>query len=201
MSNATPSAGGTRSQRGRAIKNQSGSGGIWPWVAGAAVVVLLLGGAFLLFSRPSDDGEIAGLQTFANQERGHSETPQAYPQTPPVGGVHTPDWQNCGVYDRPIKKERGVHALEHGAVWITYKPDLPAEQVAELRKIVQARPFTLLSPYPGLTSPVVASAWGLQVALDSATDPRLTTFVARYVQGPQTPEPGAACSGGSSATE
>jgi hypothetical protein len=33
--------------------------------------------------------------------------------------------------------------------------------------------------------------------LDSADDPRLPVFLQAYLQGPQTPEPGAPCSGGS----
>jgi hypothetical protein len=42
----------------------------------------------------------------------------------------------------------------------------------------------------------VASAWGYQVKLDSASDPRLEQFIRTFEQGPQTPEPGAACVGG-----
>jgi hypothetical protein len=47
-----------------------------------------------------------------------------------------------------------------------------------------------------LPSPVVASAWGKQLRLDGAGDPRLERFVSAFQQGPQTPEPGAACTGG-----
>jgi hypothetical protein len=42
---------------------------------------------------------------------------------------------------------------------------------------------------------VVASAWGLQLATDDASDPRLAEFVRRHAEGPQTPEPGAPCRG------
>lgn len=40
------------------------------------------------------------------------------------------------------------------------------------------------------------SAWGKQVAVDSADDKRVDQFFAQYVQGTQTPEPGAPCTGG-----
>ena len=56
--------------------------------------------------------------------------------------------------------------------------------------------YLLVSPYEGLSSPVVASAWGVQLSLDDAADPRLQTFLDTYLQGEQTPEPGAACFGG-----
>ena len=54
----------------------------------------------------------------------------------------------------------------------------------------------LVSPYPDLPKPVVASAWGLQLPLDDVNDARLSLFVSRYEKGPQTPEPGALCTGG-----
>jgi hypothetical protein len=128
--------------------------------------------------------------------QGHQEGPLTYPQTPPAGGIHNPAWQNCGIYDQPVPNENAVHSLEHGAVWITYQPDLPAEAVAQLRDLVSGWNYTLLSPYPDLPAPVVASAWGVQLKADSAADPRLTEFISRYHQGPQTPEPGAPCTGG-----
>ena len=62
--------------------------------------------------------------------------------------------------------------------------------------MAHSQTYILVSPYPDLPSPVVASAWGKQVSLESADDPSLTRFVRAYRQGPQTPEPGAVCTGG-----
>ncbi len=56
--------------------------------------------------------------------------------------------------------------------------------------------YTLLSPYPDLPVPVVASAWGRQLRLTGADDPRLVQFVRAYRLGQQAPEPGAPCTGG-----
>ena len=39
---------------------------------------------------------------------------------------------NAGVYTKPVPSERAVHNLEHGVVWITYRPDLPKSQVQQL---------------------------------------------------------------------
>jgi len=127
----------------------------------------------------------------------HIQGPLAYDQQPPLGGNHSPVWQNCGFYAEPVPPETGVHALEHGAVWLTYQQDLPAEQVDTLRETTaSSRGFLLASPYPDLPAPVVASAWGVQLALDGAHDPRLEQFVREHRNGPQTPEPGAPCTGG-----
>lgn len=127
----------------------------------------------------------------------HTDTDVDYAQTPPVGGEHNPVWQNCGFYDEPITDENAVHSLEHGAVWITYSPDLPQDQVDQLRDLAHSQPYVLVSPYPDLDSPIVASAWGKQLSLQSASDPDLERFILVYSErSALTPEPGAPCTGG-----
>ena len=179
-------------RRGRSVRTRTNRGWIWGVVA---VGVLLFVARGILLSRNAS-GDIAGVETFDNLPRDHKDGPLTYPQMPPVGGAHNPVWQNCGIYNQPIRSENAVHALEHGAAWITYKPDLPVADIEQLRTQVRGRPYTLLSPYPDLPAPVVASAWGVQLKADSAADPQLAQFIAKYAQGPQTPEPGAPCSGG-----
>ena len=126
----------------------------------------------------------------------HTEGEVDYEQSPPAGGEHNPVWQNCGYYAEPVRDENAVHSLEHGAVWITYSPDLSEDEVERLRDIAESQTYILVSPYEGLPSPVVASAWSKQLSLESAEDPDLERFIGAYRQGPQTPEPGAVCTGG-----
>jgi predicted small secreted protein len=137
----------------------------------------------------------AGVTSYSNLSRDHTKEPVDYPQRPPVGGPHNPIWQNCGFYSKPVRDENAVHSMEHGAVWITYAPDLPKDQVEKIKSLTQ-KSYVLASPYPGLPAPLVASAWGKQLRLNSTNDPRLEQFVRAYRQGPQTPEPGAPCRGG-----
>jgi putative peptide zinc metalloprotease protein len=158
----------------------AGVGFVWfPWLPFAAV--------------PSGP---AGTESFTVSERSHVRTAVDYAETPPVGGDHFPIWQNCGFYDTPALNETAVHAMEHGAVWITYRPELPREQVEILRQLARGQSHILASPYPDLPSPVVASAWGKQLRLDSADDPRLSEFVRAFRLGRQAPEPGERCDGG-----
>jgi hypothetical protein len=167
----------------------------------AAAVIGAVGVTLAL--RVSASG-IAGLQTFSGLARTHVTGKVSYRQQPPVGGPHDAVWLNCGIYPRPVSNGNAVHSLEHGAVWVTYRPDQSATAVSQLRALVREQPagrrsYLILSPYPGLPTAVVASAWGKQVRLASASDPRLQRFIAAYVQGPQTPEPGTACSDGTGA--
>lgn len=137
----------------------------------------------------------SGVQTFAVPERFHVAGAVPYPQQPPAGGNHAPVWQNCGFYDEPISNERAVHSLEHGAVWLTYRPNVPGAQIEALRGRAR-QTFVLVSPFSGLPAPIVLSAWGRQLRLQSADDPRLDQFIRAFRVGPQTPEPGAPCTGG-----
>lgn len=150
---------------------------------------------------PSASGAAAGIDgvvAYSGLARDHTTDDVDYPQTPPVGGAHDPKWLTCTgtVYDQPVRDENAVHSMEHGAVWVAYRPDLPADQVATLASDVEGVPYSFMSPYPGIGSPVVLTAWGLQLGVDSADDPRVKEFVDTYANGPQTPEPGASCDGG-----
>ncbi len=145
--------------------------------------------------------DLPGLKTYSGLGHNHVSGTVDYPQTPPVGGDHASIWQNCGYYSHPIVNTQGVHSMEHGAVWITYDPNLSAEQVTVLRNLAKSQTYVLVSPFPGLPSPVVATAWGAQLQLPSATDAELANFVNYYRQGPQTREPGAPCSGAAGTPE
>jgi hypothetical protein len=167
----------------------------WFVILGVGAVITVA--VILLLLRPAPPvGALEGMATYTIASGQHSEAPQTYAQTPPAGGVHSAAWQNCGIYDQPVRNEPAVHSLEHGAVWITYRPDLYAAAIEALRGLARGRSHVLVSPYPDLPSPIVATAWGLQLPVEDASDARLPVFVSRYEKGPQTPEPGATCTGG-----
>lgn len=139
---------------------------------------------------------IDGVQAFADLTRNHVQTAVDYPQEPGVGGDHAAVWTNCGVYTEPINEQSAVHSLEHGAVWLTYQPDLPASDVATLTALAQDKPYVLLSPDKDQSTPVTATAWGTQLTLPNANDTRIPAFIRAYAQSPNAPEPGASCAGG-----
>jgi hypothetical protein len=160
-------------------------------------IILGVTAIIALFFIRNAGGDIEGVLDFGAQERDHDEG-VVYEDVslPPVGGVHSPRWQNCGIYDQPVEVKNAVHSMEHGAVWIAYNPSLPAEEVDLLRDNVQGQSYLLLTPYPNLDGNVVLTAWGVQLQVDSAADERVAQFIDQYRLGPQTPEFGAACDGG-----
>ena len=172
-----------------------------PWLLfGSCVLAAAILAVVLLALRPDDtdgaDVSIPGVRTYEVPSRQHVTTTVEYPQSPPVGGDHFPAWQNCGIYDEPIASENGVHSLEHGAVWISYRPDLDEAAVSAIRGMAEGQTYLLVSPYEGLASPIVLTSWGRQLSVSSIDDPSVERFIEAYRQGPDTPELGAICTNG-----
>ncbi|GLX23415.1 MULTISPECIES: DUF3105 domain-containing protein [Streptomyces] len=174
-----------------------------------AIVAGLVGfGAWVLIDQKQKEKDeaaarkapVSGEQTWDAKKlgRNHVETPVKYEMNPPVGGDHHPRWMNCNgdVYKNAIPEVNAVHSLEHGAVWVTYNEKADKAEVDKLAAKVGKTPYTLLSPVKEQAGAIMLSAWGKQLTVDKADDPRVAQFFTKYVQGPQTPEPGAACTNG-----
>ncbi|MCA9955379.1 MAG: DUF3105 domain-containing protein [Anaerolineales bacterium] len=163
------------------------------WIPLAVVVLSLVGLLIYRATRPEIEGVLVVDTAVANQHDDSLVIP--FGDTPPTGGPHASVWQNCGIYTTPVEGQYAIHSMEHGAVWITYNLDLPADQVAALESVARGGNFMLVSPYPEQTSPVVLTVWDRQLAVDSASDARIEEFIDRYKQV-RGPESGSSCSGG-----
>ena len=145
---------------------------------------------------PADEG-IDGVMAVRVPDTDHTEGVVDYELQPPAGGAHNSVWLNCGFYDKPAPDENLVHALEHGAVWLAYSPDLSPADIDVIHDLARASPKIVATPYPDLVAeaPVVATAWARQLTLDSVDDPRLEAFTVQYTDGSQAPEAGVTCAG------
>ncbi|MFJ6198527.1 DUF3105 domain-containing protein [Micromonospora sp. NPDC092111] len=152
--------------------------------------------------------DIDGIVNFREKDKKlvqggqHQQGAIKYDVLPPVGGPHNPAWQNCmgDVYDAPIANEHAVHSLEHGTVWVTYRTDLPADQVAKLKSKVQGVEKTMLSPFDGLDKAISLQAWGYQLKVDNADDSRIDEFIKTLRVNASVEGPTANCGEGITAT-
>jgi hypothetical protein len=170
---------------------------------GVVVVALLAwaawGGfkAFQGYQVKGDTTEFFGKDAFAAQ---HYEGAILYEEVPPAGGWHNAVWQNCGFYDKYIQNVNGVHSLEHGTVWITYDPGVSDDVKSKLRDISD-QPYVLVSPYPDMGNDITLTIWGHQLRLDTFDKSKVDAFIRAYKNKQEyTPEFGAVCYGGTSAT-
>ena len=166
-------------------------------VVGVVAVAIIAATTYgLLTTRGGSDLE--GVVELDDLSQEHVTGKVDYPDQdvrPPAGGEHNAAWQNCNVYAEPLANEHAVHSLEHGAVWITYQPDLDEGDVEDIEAKLGSSGYVLISPYEGQESPVTLTAWGAQLDVDDIGDERVDRFLTQYVQGDQTLEPGAVCSG------
>jgi hypothetical protein len=121
----------------------------------------------------------------------------AYTHFPPFGGAHDGYWAACTgvVYPTAVRNENMVHSLEHGTVWIAYNPaQVTGAALDSLRQRVAGKPFTMMSPYPGLDQPISLQSWGHQLKVSDASDPRIDQFIQALRSNKYAyPEVGASC--------
>jgi hypothetical protein len=146
-------------------------------------------------ARPLPENPPDGIEVYPATTNRSVRAPIEYDRQPPTNGDHAPIWLNCGFYESPVKDRFAVHSMDHGVVWITYRPDLPASQVDRLRPYGE-EDYVIVSPYPGQDAPVTATSWRVQLELDGAGDPRLREFVDGFRVSEIAPLSGNRCEGG-----
>lgn len=120
----------------------------------------------------------------------------AWTSDPPTAGPHYGETAIYGAYDAPLQQARLVHNLEHGAVYVQYGKDVPADTVAELRAFYERNRYgTLLAPYPSLGSKIALGAWvdegsgrgdGVQALCSAFDADAYQAFLAAYqFKGPE----------------
>jgi hypothetical protein len=161
-------------------------------------------------TRPFDEraAEIEGVVNWYDEhpdllDASHHSGPVQYEINPPAGGPHNERWQECSgvVYDDRIPTEHALHSLEHGAVWVTYDPAVLSDSdVDRLARNVNNTNYTLMSQFDGQDAPISLQAWGYQLKLESAGDPRIQEFIRALRVNASLEGPAARCDGGVNTT-
>ena len=111
------------------------------------------------------------------QNRDHinqGETLQVYNSNPPTSGPHAGAIKG-GFYSREILDINGVHNLEHGFIWITYR-NISPNAIATLKKIAKRYSGrVLISERMANDTQITLASWG---RLDKMTE---STFDEDYV--------------------
>ena len=109
-----------------------------------------------------------------------------YQTNPPTSGGHLAEAKNWGIYDQEIDDKAGVHNLEHGGIWISYK-DILEDDIAMLKEIGKQNSQSLvLSPRSGNDNKVVVASWGRTMRLDSVDKALIQKYIDTYKN--QSPE-------------
>ncbi len=109
------------------------------FIGGAIVIIalIILVGIFLskklTIVPPGQTYEELGREHIALSDK----LPREYNSNPPSSGAHYSSPANWQVYDYEVNDRIFIHNLEHGGIWIAYRPSVSKDVVAELNEIVK----------------------------------------------------------------
>ena len=119
------------------------------------------------------EADTAGFHVARDEE--HAD----YTTNPPAGGPHWGDGvAGPGIKDEEVADELLVHSLEHGAVILWYKADLPQEQVERLKNVFnEASGKKIMVPRKNLDVPVALTSWGYILKLQEIDETKIREFI------------------------
>lgn len=155
-------------------------------------VLIFMGAGYYLFqsSAESEDPSNKPGELFESLGADHidegSTASVTYNSNPPSSGPHWPTAAPWGVYDQPEADERYIHNLEHGGIWLSYKPSLPADQIILLKDFAKRYRKVIVTSREENDSNISLAAWTRVQKLDSFDERTVIQFIeAHYDQGPE----------------
>lgn len=108
-----------------------------------------------------------------------------YESNPPTSGNHWPDPLRDGVYETEKPDEAAVHGLEHGRIWITYKPSIGQGGIDALKEATKGQFGVIISPRAANEIDIALAAWTRLDTFNLSEDGTLDTkrildFIQRY---------------------
>jgi len=150
-----------------------------PVIIIALIVAGLLAYNFILKTPQSDAEEMGERVSIQNRDHiSESETVQVYNSNPPTSGPHAGAIKG-GFYSEEIEDINGVHNLEHGYIWITYR-NISTDAKAMLKKIARKNSGrVLVSERRANDAQITLASWG---RYDKMTEPELDeAYVVRFI--------------------
>jgi len=159
------------------------------WVAG---ILVAGGGIYLLSQLPSKDSSPGGggpdlsrNMTFEGGNHIGERESVLYQSNPPTSGSHWFTPLRTGVYEREKPDGAIIHSLEHGKVWVSYKPSVPEETKQALKGLLKGDSQVILTPRSANDTDIALSAWTRLDTFDLEEDgtldeERILGFVRRY---------------------
>lgn len=149
-----------------------------------STIVIIVGGV-LVFSNLSNKEQeklnkpLMG-EEFPIQSKAHIKEGEPHPQynsNPPTGGWMYEGVAGAGIHDKEVADELQVHSLEHGAVIVHYRTDLPQDQVEQVKAAYNsAGGRKILLPRKNLDVPIALTSWGRLLKLQTIDANQVIAF-------------------------
>ncbi len=148
------------------------------------ILVVLGYGLYLLARTAGPEGEDFSIG-YDVQGANHIAEGAAHPEynsNPPSSGWHYASPARGGFHNEPLPDEQVIHNLEHGDIWIAYRPDISDEAKQALESF--AGKYVVVSPRMENDGDISLVAWGrvdtFDVANDAIDEVRISGFIKRY---------------------
>ena len=148
------------------------------------IIVAFVYGIILLAkaSLPKTEDMSVAYENQGNQHIAEGSTHGLYNSNPPSSGWHYARWIDGGVYKDAVVDENVVHNLEHGDIWISYKPDVSEDVIKVLEKF--GGKYLIVSPRDANDKDIALVSWGRVDAFDvvdmESLKERVGDFIKRH---------------------
>lgn len=145
------------------------------------LVFLVLGG--ILYSRTRDRNLPGALIPDQGREHVRPGHTHIYSSNPPTSGWHFNQPAEWGIYKEEVADETLIHNLEHGGVWISYKPDIPEEVRKKLENFYEKwGRKVIVAPRSKNDSDISLAAWNRldKFSLSEYSDERVEKFIKAF---------------------
>ena len=108
----------------------------------AAILAALAGILVWWLTRSASPSVPDASVGYQNQGQTHIREGAAHPEynsNPPTSGWHRTNPARLGFYDEELPDESLIHNLEHGEIWISYKPSVPDAVKEQLKEFLGPR--------------------------------------------------------------
>jgi len=148
---------------------------------GIGLATVLIIGAGVFFLSKQDERLNKPLMGQEVKVESSSHVPEGtsieYNSSPPAAGPHYAKTAHAGIYDKAPADGNLVHSLEHGAVILWYRENLPKQDIEKLKKIFSQTPGkSIITPRKSLDVPVAVSSWGRVLRLKKIDEKQIKTF-------------------------
>lgn len=157
---------------------------VW-WIVGIGAMGALIGGIVwaVVANKPAPLGEDFS-RAITNEGATHVKEGEkvTYQSNPPTSGNHWPDPLRDGIYKEEKPDEAIVHSMEHGRVWISYRPDIPNNIKEQLHATAKREARVILAPRTANTADIALAAWNRLDAFskEEFNESRVRDFIRRY---------------------
>lgn len=153
------------------------------WTAAAVFIVGGLGYAMVRYQRSSADKMPGVFIPSQGQEHVSLGAPFSYSSNPPTSGPHNANPAEWGVYKDEIADQILIHNLEHGGIWISYRPEIDEEVIKKLGDIATAfGRKVIMTPRQANDNDIAIAAWTRldKFSASEFSEERVREFIRAY---------------------